>query len=251
MSFWGSIKSAFKKVVHAVVRAVKTIIHFGQEVFGRILRIFDFIMTYLGILLKKKLELRVLILRGEHGDPVAKESDVAAIVEKAKQILLGSARIEIVPTGGKAMIWTVNELAPHAALYLRGSGSDMVKDEFGDAGDFFEQMIQEYHSEATSPYNFFRTPITCFVVQNIDGLDGISPGPLESWIAIDIGALDKVKVGSQATDSSVIAHELGHSGWLLHRTVPENLMYAPAERGYNLTQWQLMVFRSARCVSIF
>jgi hypothetical protein len=209
-------------------------------------------MTYLGILLKKKLELRVLILRGEHGDPVATEADVAAIVEKAKQVLLGSARIEVVPTSGKNMIWTTNELAPHAALYLRGPNWNMIKDEFGEAGDFFEEMIAKYHSEATFPHNFFTTPITCFIVEDIGGgLDGISPGPLDNWVAIDVGAFGKVKSGTQSTNSAVIAHELGHSGWLLHRYVQENLMYPDDERGYNLTQWQLTLFRSARCVSIF
>ena len=251
MGFWSKLKRAVRRVVKAVVRGV-------QEIVSRILKLGNAILTYFGILPIKQLKLRILILRNEQGNPVAGPADVLRIVEKAKQILRGSARISVVPTDGKDFVWTVNEFAPAAALHLKGDGFDLVKAQLGEAGDFFDEMIGKYHSKATFPWNFPTTPITGFVVAKIDGRTGVASPIAGNWFAIDPSAFAPVTTGdgidtvSTTTDSSIIAHELGHNmGWFSHRDEAQNLMHQDDSRGYLLTQWQLVVMRSSGCVSIW
>ncbi|MFL5541562.1 MAG: hypothetical protein ACJ8J0_21420 [Longimicrobiaceae bacterium] len=251
MGLWSSIKRAVKRAVKAVVSAV-------VEIVSRVIRIVTTVLTYLGILDLKTLRLRVLILRRSNGSPLATPAEVLPVVERAKEILRGSARIRLVPTSGDFVL-TINEFGPDVpeqALHLRGAGA-VILDQLGVAGEFFDDMIAKYHSAATFPFNFPTTPITCFIVEDIDGgLSGIAMPVFGNWFAIRASRLAPTPVPGPdpgaVVFSSIMAHELGHCmGLFFHRDDPANLMFAPDERGVNLTQGQLVIARSARCVSVF
>ena len=93
---------------------------------------------------------------------------------------------------------------------------------------------------------------------SIGGRTGVASPIAGNWFAIHPGAFAPVTTGdgidtsSVTTDSSIIAHELGHNmGWFSHRDEVQNLMHQDDSRGYLLTQWQLVVMRNARCVSFW
>ena len=247
----------WSKVKRAVRRAAKAVANYVAEAINRVLRIPNMILTWLGYLPVKKLKLRILILRGSGGSAVADHDDVQRVVERAKQILRDSARINVVPTSGQ-FVWTVNEFAPNAALNLRGPGSGVVLDQLGEAGEFFDEMIDKYHSEATFPYNLLTTPLTCFIVKDIDGVAGVASAIAGNWFAVDVAGLSDVIIntfdGAAAAVTSIMAHEMGHNmglSLLVHKTDPANLMFADDQRGFQLTQGQLTIARGARCVSFW
>ena len=172
--------SWLSKAWRAVKRAVKAVANYVLEAVDRILRIPNTIMTWLGYLPVKNLRLRVLILRGEDGNPVAQVADVLRVVERAKTILRDSARINLVPTSGDYVL-TVNDFAPTAALELRGKNGGIILDQLGEAGEFFDEMIHKYHSEAVFPSNLLTTPITGFVVRNVKDVDGVASAIAGNW----------------------------------------------------------------------
>jgi hypothetical protein len=251
MGWWSSLKRAVKRVVKAVASYV-------VEAVNRILRLPNTIMTWFGYLPIKNLKLRILILRGSNGAPVADAARVRQVVDRAKQILRDSARINLTPTSGE-FVWTVNEIAPAAALRLRGPGGGIVLDQLGEAGEFFDTMIGKYHSKATFPYNLLTTPITGFIVEDIDGVDGVASAIAGNWFAVRVAGLEDVVINTfesvtATVVTSIMAHELGHNmglSLIVHHTDPANLMFPDDGRGLNLTQGQLTIARSARCVSFW
>lgn len=251
--------SWLSKAVRAVKRAVKAVANYVVEAVARVLRLPITIATWLGYLPVKKLKLRVLILRGSNAMAIADEAVVQRVVDRAKEILRDSARISLVPTSGN-FILTVNEIAPDAALNLRGANLNVIADQLGEAGEFFDEMIGKYHSKATFPWNLLTTPITGFIVESLkDGRSGVASAIAGNWFAVALKGLNDVMVPtfdgvSVPAVSSIMAHELGHNmglSLLLHSPDQTNLMYAGGDRGLQLTQGQLTIARSARCVSFW
>lgn len=244
MGFW----SAVKRIASGVGRIV-------HEVVSRVLGIPDFIMSYLGILLWKNTRIKVLILRGQNGDPVEDPAIVGRAVDLFKQIMAEGAKVRVKSTFGP-IVQIVEGNAPDAALRPR-TGAGAWADEFtGEMGDYLKGLVSRYHPEATFPDNLWATPITCFIVEDIQGKNGWSLGPMTNYILLDKRGVSK-SVSSPEDDvpslviDNLMAHEFGHSCFLFHRDNIENLMYANNGRGNILTQWQLMVLRSSRRVSFF
>jgi hypothetical protein len=254
MGWWSSIKRAVK-------RAVKAVVSYVTEAVARIIRLPTTIATYFGYLPVKTVKLRVLVLRRSDSSPLADEDRVLHVIERARDILMASARLRLVPTSG-AFVRTVNEFGsdiPPEALSLRGSGIGIIRDQLGIAGEFFDEMRAKYHSDATFPNNFITTPVTGFIVEQIEGLNGITSAIAGNWFAIDAAGLQPTAVpdfdgGMVTEEPSIIAHELGHAmglSLIFHSTDVANLMFPGNERGTNLTQGQLMIARSSRCVSLW
>lgn len=253
MGLWSRIKRAVK-------RAVKAVVSYATEIVARIIRIPTMIATYFGYLPVKDLKLRVLVLRRPNGNAIALEATILPVIERARDILMNSARIRLIPTSG-AFVWTINEFGseiPPEALTLRGSGIGVIQDELGIAGEFFDEMREKYHADATFPKNLITTPVTGFIVDEVEGLSGITNAIAGNWFAVDNEGLASVNIpdpdGTRTVVTSIIAHELGHATGLLllfHSDDVANLMFAGNERGTNLTRSQLVRARSSRCVSLW
>lgn len=240
----------FSKVGSAIRGGLRQIVDVVKEIANRIFGIVDLLASLIGILLPKKLRLRVVILRDETGSFLATAEDVEPAIERAKAIFKTELNTTIVAAGGK-MVERVDPMPPTAALNP-GCGFDAWKDDFGDAGDFYSLHIATNLSAAPTGY---ATPVTAFIVRNVRGKKGCSLGPLTNYVTLDLDGIDTITVGGGDDDVSAtigrlwLAHEIAHSCGLWHVKKKANLMHPTAEDGVDLRNWQKAIARNSRHIS--
>ena len=232
MSLWGSIKSAFKKVVRAVKSVVRQIVRVVVELVNRLtFGVLDLLFGFFAWP-PKKLRLHIFILSDESGVPLMPAGDLTPSIDFAKKTLKDRFNVKIVAYS-KSFVETITEAAPTSALDPHCDGAGAWGDEFGEAGDFYAKHLAGWNAIPIT----VTFPITVFVVRDISGKEGCSIGPLSDYITLD-------KDGVKSTNT--MAHEIGHCCGLWHSGAKSNLMWPDDSRGNDVHWWQKNLFRSSR-----
>jgi hypothetical protein len=216
----------------AVTGGVHQLGSFGRELASRLLGIPELLLSLAGSRKPKQLRLRVVILRDERGEPVLAERDLDVALAETRRVLEREAATRVVPADG-ALVTTADERAPRNALDAPCRNTGLWRTDLGAAGPYFRRLrLRGALGQGA--------PITVFVVRDVVGKCGCSLGPLGDYVTIDPSGLGGRR--------RILAHELGHSCGLRHKSDPENLMRArgPGER---LSRWQRAVLRSSRHVT--
>jgi hypothetical protein len=236
MSLLRRIKRGIKKAVKAVTQAVKQVVSIVKEAVNRVVGVVDFIGSLIGIRLRKKLRLRIVILRDETGQPLVTEKELEPSLSEARRVYDKEVQTKILAAGGKLIV-TLDEVAPAEALDV-GCGTRAWGEDFGEAGDFFSR-----HS-ANNVGGFligYAAPVTVFIVHDVAGEGGCSLGPIVNYVTVDLGGL-------RGSTMRVLAHEVAHACGLWHSKSQDNLMF-PNAPGEKLKGWQEAILRNSRHVT--
>jgi len=237
MSFWSSITHAIKKVWHAVKAAVRVIVRTVITiVWGLTLGLYDLLLGFL-TWPPKKLKYHVFILSDAKG-PLIDPGKLAGAIDFLTQTFKQRLNVKV-DSYGKPGIEIIEGIAPAAALDVH-CGAGLLKDEFGDAGQFFAEHLAGWNAIPVS----LTFPVTVFVVRSVANgdKDGCSLGPFADYIVIAAFSF------SDPDSISTLAHEIGHACNLWHSGAQSNLMWADIPRGNNLHWWQKNLVRSSRHV---
>ena len=206
---------------------------FGREAVSRVLGVPEFVASLAGSRRRKQLRLRIVILRDERGQPVVSDGAVEEALEETRRVLEREAGTRVVAVDG-GLVTTADERAPTTALDSPCTDSGLWRTDLGAAGPYFRRLRVRGAVGRGAP-------ITIFVVRDVVGKCGCSLGPLGDYVTIDPSGLG-------GRTRRILAHELGHSCGLRHRSDPDNLMRARGQ-GERLTRWQRAVLRSSRHVT--
>jgi hypothetical protein len=260
---WKKIKNGAKKVGKAVFGAVKTVVNVVAEAVAIVVSaiaalVVEPIARLFGSAPMKKIRIKVVVLRDEHGplvDPPAPKPDdvfledrvpghavatrpsvihLNAMLIRAREILEQRARVTFKPTMPE-IEWR-DDVAPDAALDPRCPGQDGHWGPFwdhlsGEAGDYLSGIAGRFYS--------IPRVLTVFITRDGPG-EGCSIGPITNYATIDHDEFHDQEEGGR-----LLAHELGHACNLFHRRATENLMFRKMSRGTRLTRWQRFVVRTS------
>jgi hypothetical protein len=255
--FWSSVKAVGGAIVsgaRGIVRGVREAFSGLAWVIHRFLGLPELLGSLFGIRFTKKFRLKVVILPGAHGVPLATTDAVEEVVEEAKRVFFRNRmKVRIIaPSDEKTIV-----------SHFGGSVPDYVRrPECGFPG-WLERYKGKgrWYARHSLPYSGQGTA-TVFVVDDVHEGSTDKNGcflNLVDYGYIDSGAL-RPPAGSTSAftpgHKMILAHELGHSCDLLHREeggkTPGNLMRpTPKERTHHLTSWQIAVVRSSRRVRYF
>lgn len=238
MSFWSKIKKAVK----AVVRVVKAVVRFVVKIVVALVSLVIGIVGGLVLFwLEKKIRLHVCILHPAGQKEFVSVAEAELSVQRAAQIIKDKFDTKTLHYG-TPYIEVIKEDAPDKALDVHCSFTGYFRSEFGEASDFYSKHTAGWNAIPVS----LVYPVTVFVVRSVthDGQAwrGCSFGVLTDYVVI---TADGIK------DATTLAHEIGHSGFLLHRDDKGNLMYHGANRGTSITGWQKYWFRASRHVNFW
>jgi hypothetical protein len=232
MGLWSSIKNAFKKVWRAVKAVVRVVARAVIMLVNRFtLGLFDLLFGFLAWP-RKKLRLHIFILSDASG-PVVNPADLTASVDFAKKVMKDRFNVNVMPYS-KNLIEIIKEPAPTAALDVHCNGG-ALKDEFGEAGEFFAKHLAGWNVIPIS----LTFPITAFIVRDVQGKQGCSNGPLTDYLTLDSDGVAAV---------NTLAHEMGHVCDLWHSGSKSNLMWPDDSRGDGVKWFQKSILRSSRHV---
>jgi hypothetical protein len=238
MSFWSKIKKAVKAVVRVVKAVVRAIIKVIVALVGLVIGVVGSLFLPW---LEKRIRLHVCILHPAGGKEFVSVQEAEASVQRAAQLIKDRFDVKTLHYG-TPFVEVIREDAPDAALDYECSASGYFKAEFGEASDFYSKYTAGWNAiPITLTY-----PVTVFVVRSVthdgEAWRGCSSGFLTDYVVI---TADGIK------DDTTLAHEIGHSCFLLHRDNKANLMYHQANRGTSITGWQKYVFRTSRHVNFW
>jgi hypothetical protein len=200
---------------------------------SRVVGLPDLVVSLAGSRRPKQLRVKIVILRDERGEPVVSEAALDEALAETRRVLEREASTTIAPVDG-ALISVADEPAPAKALDAPCTDSGLWRTDLGAAGPYFRML------RVRGPVGR-GAPVTVFVVRDVVGKCGCSLGPLGDYVTIDPSGLSSRTL-------RILAHELGHSCGLRHRSEPDNLM-RPRGQGERLTRWQRAVLRSSRHVT--
>jgi hypothetical protein len=237
MGLWSSIKKAVKKavrIVKAVVRiVVKVVVTVVTFVVGALGSIFFWV--------RKKMRISVCILHPEGQGELVSVQEAEASIERAAQIFKDRFDVRLIGYG-KPRVQVIKPAAPDEALDPQCSATGFFKSEFGVASDFYSSWVAGWVAITIS----LVFPVTVFVVRRVthgsEDWRGCSFGLFTDYVVITPDGI---------RDDTTLAHELGHSGFLLHRDDKGNLMHHSVPRGTSVTGWQKWWFRSSRHVNFW
>lgn len=239
--------------IKGVVKAIIGGIAAGAELFWnlvkwglhRLIGLLEMLGSFLGIRFMKKLRVRVVILRDANGVPIAQRSAIEAVVQLADEVFRDEAKVKLASAGGRGdyrIIHTMDDPAPDYVMRPKCDGGGYWQ-AFGKVGTWFRG-----HSAATiaGTYAGYGTPVTIFVVDDVQGKAGCFIPFVGDYGFIDSGALS----GSEGR-LLTLAHELGHSCDLRHRSNNSLMEADPEPRLRRLTHLQEVVLRSSPRVTYF
>ena len=190
----------------------------------------------LGIDIRKKMRICIIILRDEKGSELTTEAALASTIQDTKTTWKNAANIDVI----------VQDVHTIIAGDLRESTLD-VNCDFGAwtddllaPGSNFELLANIYCFDGAGRKLIgWGAPITVFCVRSIKGKRGCSLGVFSDYVTIEAGS------------PGCLAHELGHACylyWEQHHSDPVNLMHSSC-RGTELKKWQKVIMRNSRHVT--
>lgn len=238
-------------IFSAIRGAVRQVVNTVKEAVNRVIGLPDFVGNLIGIVPRKKLRLRIVILRDEDGSALASPADLDLVVQRTKAIFDERFNTRIVASGG-VLIETYDPIPPPEALEPRCDFDGWLQD-FSAAGDFYSLKIATNLAAAPTGY---ATPITVFIVKDVQGKKGCSLGPLTNYVTYDVSGLTPAPPNPN-DDVNVpegqlwLAHELAHACGLWHSRQKKNLMHKSADTGTEVRRWEVAIARNSRHVTFF
>jgi hypothetical protein len=224
-------------IIGGVYRAI---LNWGTELIWRVFGIFDFLASWAGILLRKKMYFGIVV-PSVGGAPIASDGDIMNQVNAAIQFYDQTCNINMIFTG----ICHTAVPAPSAGLTVNCSASGFLND-FWLAGSYFE------FATATCQYlDGFRrvigygSEIVVFIVQNV------TPDTPNNAIGCSFASTHNyVVVEADSTVSNFAAsHEIGHACLLPHSSGTNLMNTSVPFTNPTLTALQIAVVRwSKHCV---
>lgn len=193
-----------------------------------------------------ELVVHVRVLSTEDGPVIPAESHLAdngqawgalnASINEARRIFMASANVVLKPESNGEMIEVITNPAPRQALDV-GCNSRAYREGLTEAGRYFD--ARSHRVKGT--WLGYRSSITVFVVDHMEGKHGCSLGPLADYVTVSRSAVVDT---SQGHPSWTIAHEIGHACNLWHHG---NSLMRPAQEGRteHLNRWQQILFRAS------
>ncbi|WP_331233234.1 hypothetical protein [Natronorarus salvus] len=170
-------------------RAVSSVVRQGvnlvKEGVNRFIGIPGAVLGLIGIRWPMKMRLRVVILRDENGELVAEPEDVMPSIEEAREIFRREANVRMQPADNE-FILPVPSPAPSEALYTRCSFG-AFRDEITKAGRYFKRYTAR---SASSFFVGYATPLTIFIVKEIEGPKACALGPSVSYAIVSVDGLE-------------------------------------------------------------
>jgi hypothetical protein len=245
----------WENALNAVAGFLNELIDVLKEIGNRVAGLVDAILTLIGIMLPKRLRIRVVILRDVDGRALlgderlpqaqrdAQMQQVNDAIDVAREVFKKEANVRIRAAGGK-LIETLKFPAPASVLDV-GCDGEAWADDFKEAGSYFRR-----HQAANASGNLlgYAAPLTVFVVKDVEGKIGCSLGPLTNYVTVDLEGMAYFRTHGD-TRPTTLAHELGHACALWHVKRKKNLMHADRDRGRALGVIQQVVFRDSRHVT--
>ncbi len=215
-----------------VGRLINQLLCVAQEIVWRIVAIPDALLCVIGFRPLKKVRLRVVILRDEHGSPTTTEATLDVFIRDTSNILRDAAKVHVI----LERIHTVWRPSPSGALDV-SCGVSAWGEDIRMAGAYFRRtMAITSLTGSASRILGYGAVITAFAVRSIPGSTaGCSLGPLTNYFTID------------GANPLCFAHELGHAVGLWHCCPPANLANHRCG-GTELRWWQRAIVRSSRFV---
>ncbi|RDY59379.1 hypothetical protein [Flagellimonas nanhaiensis] len=239
-------------------RLIREILSIVQEIIYRFIGLLDALGYLVGIRPEKKLRLCVIILSDE-GGPVADEAMVLEEVQAAADIFREQANVRVIPcslfnaknpfqddvAADDGYIHINTTISRDELLDLQ-CGAGAWGEDLGFKGTDLNMMMSRlcFCGNARRLLGY-GSPVTVFVVRSIDGSSstGCSLGPLADYVTV---------VGTETTDKTTIAHEVGHACGLWHVGTLRNLMYEfDSNDRREMSTFQEMNFRNSRHVTYF
>lgn len=231
------------------------------ELVNRVIGIVDLVLTFFGIMLPKKVRLRIVILRNERGRAVIADDRLPESQRVMEQQLLDDAIAVIrkcfkeqlnttVKAAGGILVETLKWPAPRSALYVE-SGTGAWGEDYQEAGSYFRSNMVRNNSHYLLGYG---AAITIFVVEDIDIKIGHSLGPLTDYTIVDRSGMQS-SPGAPEPRPTTPMHEIGHACGIWHPW-PDvlhtgNLMKKGIPRGITLELYQRAIVRNSRHVTFF
>jgi len=191
------------------------------------------------------LRVQVLILRDEHGLPLATEQALRPALARADQVLASQAGVRVRVSN----IRTLEGIPPAAALDPRANRGLALDQLFGRV-DYYRRHLRD--PAGGTHASLIGAPITVVVFRHISGrTTGCSLGISANWVIVQGSLFDSS--ADHTYDETVLVHELGHALNLPHHRSRSNLMFGESSpphllRGTDLTRVQAGVINANRHV---
>ncbi|WP_157519375.1 hypothetical protein [Herbidospora mongoliensis] len=252
-------KPWYESVADALTGILDELGNFVFEIVNRAFGVVDFVLTFFGIMLPKRVRVRIVILRGADGRAIIADGrlpqrdlaaqkqeldDAIAVIKKCFREQLNTR----VRAAGGVLVETLPFPAPQAALHVR-CGTGAWREDFQEAGKYFRYNAATNRSQALLGYG---APITIFVVDDVEDKVGCSISLLSDYVVVDRVGMQSTK-GAPEPRPTTPMHELGHACGLWHSWPAllhtGNLMKSGTPRGIILELYQRAIMRNSRHIT--
>ncbi|KAA0909773.1 hypothetical protein FLO80_20010 [Aquicoccus porphyridii] len=191
------------------------------------------VLDLIGIRPLKRMELCVIILRDEEGNPVSDQPTLQPFLDETVATFRREANVHVHVSG----IHTVAAPSPTYALDVNCDGAAVLEDLWLTGSYFQRAALFNCSLGSTSRIGPVRPQIVVFAVRDIPGTTaGCALGPLTDYLTVE------------GRNPVCIPHEVGHKVGLWHCCDGTNLAN-PTCGGIRLRSWQVAIARNSKYIS--
>jgi hypothetical protein len=222
---------------------LRTVLNWALEVFWRLIGLVDFILSLLGLRIRKKLYFGMIIPKIK-GVDLATEAQMQPQVDSVIAVYKQTCNIDARFTG-----FCHTEISPPGGTLVVACDAAGFFGDWWTKGSWFEfvSRVCKFQSNWRN-ITGYGGELYCFVVNAVDPTttEGCSQAATHNYVALEVTA-----------DQNSLAHEFGHAMLLLFHNDSDvlNLMHSTeighAPTDMKLTNWQASVVRSSRHVTYF